>query len=66
MTQAQLGLQIRAQVSYADARGTVESVASGATAAVATWNNQAPTGTVSLAGAAAQGQVLTASHTLPC
>lgn len=60
---AQIGKTITVTASYTDARGTAESVTSAATAAVVNLNDP-PTGTVTIAGAASQGSVLTASNTL--
>lgn len=63
LAQAQVGKAISVVASYTDAKGTAESVTSTATAAVANVND-APVGTVSVAGTATQGQVLTASNNL--
>ncbi|BCG75459.1 hypothetical protein MesoLj113a_66170 [Mesorhizobium sp. 113-1-2] len=60
---ADVGATVRVVASYTDGHGTPESVASAATAAVANVND-APTGTVSVAGTATEDQVLTASNTL--
>ncbi|MEN9361073.1 MAG: hypothetical protein RL095_2608, partial [Verrucomicrobiota bacterium] len=49
--------------SYTDGFGTVESVTSAATAVVANIND-APTGSVTISGTAAQGQTLTVSQNL--
>uniref|UniRef100_UPI002FC9DBF7 beta strand repeat-containing protein n=1 Tax=Hydrogenophaga sp. TaxID=1904254 RepID=UPI002FC9DBF7 len=62
-SQAEVGDAISVRVTYTDALGTVENVASAPTAAVANTND-APTGTVSIAGTVTQGQTLTASNTL--
>jgi Ca2+-binding RTX toxin-like protein len=63
LTEAQVGKQVRAVVSYTDGHGTVESVASGATVAVVNVND-APTGSVTVTGMATQNQTLTAANTL--
>jgi hypothetical protein len=60
LTQSDVGNAINVRVNYADGGGTVESVSSAVTAAVANIND-APTGSVSITGTAAQGQMLTAS-----
>ncbi|MDR6531551.1 Ca2+-binding RTX toxin-like protein [Caulobacter rhizosphaerae] len=60
---ADVGAQIRVVVSYTDGQGVFESETSGPTSAVANVND-APTGTVTIAGAATEDQVLTASSTL--
>ena len=59
---ADVGAHHRVVVSYTDGHGTAESVASAATAAV-TNVNDAPTGTVTISGTAAEDQVLTARRT---
>ena len=61
--EAQVGHRLRAVASYVDGQGTPESVPSASTASVLN-SNDAPGGTVMIAGLAEQGQVLTASHTL--
>lgn len=61
--QAQVGKAISVIASYTDAGGALESKASVATGAVANVND-APTGTVTIAGTATQGQTLTASNSL--
>jgi hypothetical protein len=58
-----VGHAIRVVASYTDGNGTLESVASDATAAVGNLND-APTGSVTIGGTATQGQTLTASNTL--
>jgi Ca2+-binding RTX toxin-like protein len=63
LTEAQVGKQMRAVASYTDGRGTAESVASAATVAVANVND-APTGSVTIAGTATQNQILTVANTL--
>ncbi|TXI59724.1 MAG: DUF4347 domain-containing protein, partial [Limnohabitans sp.] len=61
--QAQVGKAITVAASYTDGFGRAESVTSSATANVANVND-APTGAVTIAGNATQGQMLTASNTL--
>ena len=56
---ADVGAQIRVVVSYTDGQGVFESETSGPTSAVANVND-APTGAVTIAGAATEDQVLTA------
>ncbi|HEY7987518.1 MAG TPA: calcium-binding protein, partial [Methylophilaceae bacterium] len=63
LTETQVGKQVRAVASYTDGHGTLESVNSTATSAIANVND-APTGAVSITGSASQSQVLTASNTL--
>ncbi|HZW24918.1 MAG TPA: putative Ig domain-containing protein [Gallionella sp.] len=63
LTEAQVGKLVRVNASYTDGHGTVESVNSSATTAVANVNN-APSGSVSVSGSAAQNQTLTAANTL--
>src|SRR5439155_12560418 len=63
LTEAQVGQTITVVASYTDGHGTPESVASGATGAVANVNDL-PTGSVNIAGTAEQGEVLTAGNTL--
>jgi hypothetical protein len=63
LTQADVGQLISVRAAYTDGFGKAESVTSAATAAVANVND-APSGEVTIGGLAAQGQVLTASHTL--
>ncbi|TCS16119.1 M10 family metallopeptidase C-terminal domain-containing protein [Caulobacter sp. BK020] len=60
---ADVGAQIRVIVSYTDGQGVFESETSGPTSAVANVND-APTGTVTITGAATEDQVLTAASTL--
>lgn len=62
-TQAEVGTAIRVVVSYTDGKGTVESVSSAPSAAVANLNDT-PTGNLSITGIPTQGQTLTVSHTL--
>ncbi len=59
LRQADVGEAIALRVSYTDGGGTVERVTSGPTAVVQNVND-APTGSVSVAGTARQGQVLSA------
>ncbi|HEY8085745.1 MAG TPA: calcium-binding protein, partial [Methylophilaceae bacterium] len=63
LTETQVGKQVRAVASYTDGHGTAENVISNVTTAVVNVND-APTGTVTVAGTATQNQVLTASNTL--
>jgi hypothetical protein len=63
LTQAVVGKIISVRASYTDLFGAAESVTSSVTAAVANVND-APTGTVTISGAATQGQILTAANTL--
>ncbi|WP_262967360.1 cadherin-like domain-containing protein, partial [Methylobacter psychrophilus] len=63
LTQEQVGKTITIKAAYTDLLGTAESVSSVATGAV-TNVNDAPTGTVTITGTAAQDQILTASNTL--
>jgi len=62
-TEAQIGQQLRLQVSYVDGHGTIEQLVSNATT-VAGSLNHVPTGSVTIAGAVVQGQALSASSTL--
>ncbi len=59
----QVGHVVTVVASYTDGQSTAESVGSAPTASVANIND-APTGVVSIAGVATQGQTLTASNTL--
>ena len=63
LTQAEVGQAITVTASYTDGQGTAEAVNSAATALVANVND-APTGSVNIAGTPTQGQTLSASHTL--
>ncbi len=63
LTESEVGKVITVVASYTDGHGTAESVASADTSAVANLND-APTGSVTIAGTATQGQTLTASNTL--
>ncbi len=60
---ADVGANVRVVASYTDGRGMVESVTSAATATVGNVND-APTGSVTIAGTAAEDQLLTALNTL--
>lgn len=63
LAQAQVGKAITVVASYVDGHGTAETMASGATATIVNLND-APTGTVTISGAAQEGQTLTAVSTL--
>jgi Nitrous oxidase accessory protein len=63
LTDADVGARIHVAVSYTDDFGTQEMVASNPSAPV-TAVNDAPTGSVAIAGPALQGEVLTASHSV--
>ena len=63
LTQAQVGKVVTVKANYTDAGNTIESVISNATSVIANVND-APTGTVTIAGVSKQGQILTASNTL--
>jgi Ca2+-binding RTX toxin-like protein len=63
LTQAQVGKTITVAARYTDIFGTLESVTSSATTAVANVND-APTGSVTISGSATRGQTLTAANTL--
>ena len=63
LTQAEVGKTVTASVSYTDGGGTLETVTSAATQAVNNVND-APTGSVTVSGTAAQAQTLTAANTL--
>ena len=60
---ADVGAAISVKATYTDGHGTLESVTSAATAAVANVND-APAGAVTISGTATEDQVLTASNTL--
>ncbi|WP_300254107.1 tandem-95 repeat protein, partial [Bradyrhizobium sp.] len=60
---ADVGHSIDVVATYVDGHGTAESVTSAATATVGNVNDP-PTGTVTIAGLAREGQTLTASNTL--
>ena len=61
--EAQVGKAITLIASYIDGHGTAEAVTSAATAAVVNVNDL-PTGSMTIAGVATQGQTLTAANTL--
>ena len=61
--QAQVGKAISVAAGYTDGGGTAERVTSGATTPVVHVNH-APTGAVTISGAAAKGRTLTAANTL--
>ena len=63
LTQAQVGKVVTVKASYTDAGNTLESVISNSTSVI-TNVNDAPTGTVTIAGVSKQGQILTVSNTL--
>ncbi|MFA5950564.1 MAG: hypothetical protein WC807_09810, partial [Hyphomicrobium sp.] len=63
LAEADVGHAITVTASYTDGQGTAEAVTSAATSAVGNVND-APTGGVSIAGTATQGQTLTAGNTL--
>jgi hypothetical protein len=59
----QVGKQIRVMAAYTDGQGTLEQVASSATATIANVND-VPTGTVTISGTVTEDQTLTVSNTL--
>lgn len=63
LAQNQVGRSITVRVSYQDGFGAIESVLSTATGPVVNINDP-PEGAVTIAGAAVQGQTLSASNTL--
>jgi Ca2+-binding RTX toxin-like protein len=63
LSEAQVGKTITVSASYTDGHGTAESVSSSASTAVLNVND-VPTGSVTVAGTAKQGQTLTATNTL--
>jgi Ca2+-binding RTX toxin-like protein len=63
LAEAQVGHAISVVASYTDGHGTQEQMSSAATAAVLNVND-APTGSLAIAGGAQQGQTLTATSTL--
>lgn len=63
LAQAQVGKMVTVTASYTDGGGRATSVTSTATSPVANVND-APTGAVSVSGAAQVGATLTANHTL--
>ncbi|CAD5975712.1 Serine-rich adhesin for platelets [Planktothrix tepida] len=64
LSQAQVGKKVQVKVSYTDLLGTAEIVNSSPTSVVSGLLNNAPTGTVNIAGTATQNQILTATNTL--
>lgn len=65
LTQAEVGRHVRMLVSYTDAGGAAESMASSVGTAVAYAEaNQAPAGSLTISGTAQQGQLLKAASTL--
>ena len=63
LSDALVGLRIRALASYTDAQGSAESVASAATVSIANVNDL-PGGSVVVSGSVEEGQTLVASHSL--
>ena len=63
LTELQVGKTLTVVASYTDGHGTKESVASGATSAVSNVNDT-PTGNVTIAGVATQGQTLSVTNSL--
>jgi Ca2+-binding RTX toxin-like protein len=63
LTQADVGAKFSVKASYTDGLGKAESVTSQQTASVANVND-APTGTLTIAGTTTQGQALTVTNTL--
>jgi len=63
LTQGMVGARIHVEASYTDNKGTPERVSSSSTGSVANVND-APSGTVTITGTAAQGRTLTASNDL--
>ncbi|MBK6471139.1 MAG: hypothetical protein IPF94_10455 [Betaproteobacteria bacterium] len=63
LTQAQVGAQMRVVVNYTDGRGSVESVTSNTTDAIANLND-APTGSIRITGTVKQGSALSATQNL--
>ena len=63
LTQAEVGKAVTVTARYTDGGNSVESVSSSSTAIVANIND-APSGSVSINGTAAQGQTLTVSNSL--
>lgn len=63
LTPAQVGKAVSVTVSYTDGHGTTETVTSAASKLVISSNN-VPTGSISISGAATQGQLLTASNSI--
>ena len=63
LTQAEVGKPVAVTVTYVDDNGRAEVAASASTDTIANLNDP-PTGSVTIAGTAIQGQTLTASNTL--
>ncbi len=63
LTQAQVGAQMRVVVNYTDGRGSVESVTSNTTDAIANLND-APTGLIRITGTVKEGSALSATQNL--
>ncbi len=63
LTQAEVGKTITVTASYTDGGNTAEAVTSAATGAVANVND-VPAGSVTISGAPAQGETLSASNTM--
>ena len=63
LTQSLVGKVITVKASYTDSKNTPESIVSSQTAAVANVNDS-PTGSVTISGTPAQGQILTAANSL--
>ena len=63
LTQSEVGKSISFRASYIDGQGTTESVTSSATTKVININDL-PSGSVTITGTLAEGQVLTARNTL--
>ncbi|MEN9359951.1 MAG: hypothetical protein RL095_1486 [Verrucomicrobiota bacterium] len=66
LTASEVGKSLSVTATYTDGYGTVERVASAATASVSSTpvNNSLPSGSVTITGTATQNQVLTAANTL--
>ena len=63
LTQAEVGKVISVKISYTDLQGTAETLTSSVTTAVANVND-APVGSVTITGTAAQNQTLSASNNI--
>jgi hypothetical protein len=63
LSEAQVGLRLRAVVTYIDGLGTAELVQSSATASVSNVDDE-PTGSVTVSGPTQQGRTLVATSTL--
>ncbi|WP_287627159.1 MULTISPECIES: Ig-like domain-containing protein [unclassified Microcystis] len=63
LAKAQVGQQVRVQVSYTDGYGTLETVNSLPTSVI-THPNNAPTGSLTLTGTGTEDQTLSATNTL--